>query len=143
MYKYGLVRYTARHGPFDGPVGALRRDDLAVDDAVAEVRARRHGRLARGAAGTREADVPERRKFGDLHKLDEEYGAGCSRRDRTVGGVARGDGGRISSGASRPSSSVAWLGSGRMRAFTKNDLSIPICPLERNKWAPTHTQRTH
>ena len=54
----------------------FRRDDLAVDDAVAEVRARRHGRLARGAAGTREADVPERRKFGDLHKLDEEYGAG-------------------------------------------------------------------
>ena len=73
---------------------------------------------------------------------------GCSRRDRTVGGVARGDGGRIAWGASRPSSSVAWLGSGRMRAFTKNDLSIPICTPERNKWAPTFialstTQRTH
>ena len=52
------------------------RDDLAVYDLVTEVRSRRHGRLARGAAGTREADVPERRKFGDLHKLDEEYGAG-------------------------------------------------------------------
>ena len=46
---YDLVRYTARHGPFDGPASALRRDDLAVDDAVAEVRARRHGRLPRNS----------------------------------------------------------------------------------------------
>ena len=54
---------------------------------------------------------------------------GCSRRDRMVGGGARGDGGRIASSASRPSSSVAWLGSGRMRAFTKNIIY--------------YTQRTH
>ncbi len=35
-----------------------RRDDLAVDDAVADVRSRRHGRLTRGGAGP-DADVLE------------------------------------------------------------------------------------
>jgi hypothetical protein len=74
MYKYGLVRYTARHGPFDGPVGALRRDDLAVDDAVAEVRARRFFIFAGWPAGPSEADVPQRQDLVLLHELDEEYG---------------------------------------------------------------------
>ena len=55
----------------------FRRDDLAVDDAVAEVRACRHGRLARGAAGSCEADVPERGEFMSFHIFYEEHGAGA------------------------------------------------------------------
>ena len=76
------MRYTARHGPFNGPASALRRDDLAVDDAVAEVRARRYFIFAGGPAGPPEADVPQRRDLVGLHELDEEQAHAAPRNSK-------------------------------------------------------------